>query len=76
MNLIFSGKGATTGERRPVPVNLLDIYPTLIDLTDLPEYEGVDGVSLKEILHDPEAYREAPALTTHGFKNHTLRGLY
>lgn len=34
-------------------VSLLDIFPTLVDLCDLPEKEGLDGRSLTPLLIDP-----------------------
>jgi arylsulfatase A-like enzyme len=55
------------------PVNLLDIYPTLVDLCGLEKKKDLEGVSLKPLIHDPDAEWERPALTTHGRNNHSIR---
>jgi len=44
-------------------VGLIDIYPTLVDLCDLPANDKVVGRSLKPLLIDPEAKWDHPALT-------------
>jgi len=47
------------------PVSLVDIFPTLIDLCNLPPLrdQKVDGISLKPLIENPEATREKPAVT-------------
>ena len=59
----------TTGQ----PVGLIDLFPTLTDLCDMPRPQNIDGVSLASLLKDPHARRSRPALTTHGQGNHALR---
>src|SRR5262249_53362424 len=44
--LIFAGPGVTPGARCGRPAELLDLYPTLIDLCRLPAREGLEGHSL------------------------------
>jgi len=48
------------------PVALVDLYPTLCDLTMLPLPEHLDGRSLKPLLLDPTAKRDRPAITCMG----------
>lgn len=48
------------------PVALIDLYPTLCDLTQLPLPEHLDGSSLKPLLQDPAAKRDRPAITCMG----------
>ena len=55
------------------PVNLIDIYPTLIDLTGLPEKNDLDGLSLRSLLETPNAHWPRPSITTHGRGNHAVR---
>jgi len=52
------------GGRCSAPVSLIDIYPTLIDLCNLPAKKGIEGKSLLPLLKNPEAKWERPALTT------------
>lgn len=54
-------------------VDYVNIYPTLCALTGLPVPEKLDGKSLVPLLHDPKSNWDRPAITTHGFKNHTVR---
>ena len=70
---IFAGPGVTPGARCGQPVELLDIYPTLLELCDLPPREGVEGHSLTPQLKDAKASRPWPAITTHNQDNHSVR---
>lgn len=54
-------------------VNLIDIYPTVIDLCGLPAKKGLEGHSLLPLLRSPATAWEHPSLTTHGRNNHALR---
>ncbi len=50
-------------QRCAQPVSLVDIFPTLIELCQLPPIDNLDGVSLVPWLEDPVKTRERPALT-------------
>jgi len=56
-----------------VPVSLIDIFPTLIDLSDLPEKGDLDGKSLVPLLKNPTMDWDRPVLTTYGKGNHAVR---
>ncbi len=71
--LIFAGPGVSSGARVTSPAELLDIYPTLIDLAGLPAQDGLEGHSLMAQLRDSKAPREWPAITTHNAGNHGVR---
>jgi arylsulfatase A-like enzyme len=71
--LVFAGPGVTTGARSGRPAELLDIYPTLVELAGLPEKQGLEGISLVPQLKDADAPRERPAITTHNHDNHGVR---
>lgn len=63
------------GLRCDRPVELLDIYPTLVDATGLREVESdrkIDGISLLPLLENPKLKKERPALTTLYAHNHSL----
>jgi choline-sulfatase len=71
--LIFAGPGISRGARCTQPAELLDIYPTLIDLCDLTAPKGLEGHSLMPQLKDAKAVRRWPAITTHNVGNHAVR---
>lgn len=71
--LIFAGPGVKGGQRCMKPAELLDLYPTLIDLTGVPARAGLEGISLVPQLKDASAKRERPAITSHNQGNHGVR---
>ncbi|MEZ6064289.1 MAG: sulfatase [Planctomycetaceae bacterium] len=81
--LIFAGPGIVQGQKCAEPVELLDIYPTLVELCSLPQpaippalrerVRGLEGESLVRLLHDPASHRKRPAITTHNVDNHGVR---
>ena len=50
--LIMAGPGIAQGEQRDSLCYLLDIFPTLCDLLDLPKPDSVQGQSLASVLAD------------------------
>lgn len=71
--LIFAGPGIASGARCHQPAELLDIYPTLVELCNLPPKDGLEGHSLVPQLEHANTPREWPAITTHNQNNHGLR---
>lgn len=71
--LVWAGPGVAAGGRCAQPAELLDIYPTLVELCGLPPRQGLDGLSLVPQLQDASTPRARPALTTHGPDNHGVR---
>lgn len=71
--LIFAGPGVARNAVVEVPVELLDIYPSLIELCRLSPREGLEGRSLMPQLQQADAKREWPAITTHNHDNHGIR---
>ena len=61
------------GRRTHRPVNLLDVFPTLVDLAAIDPPAGLEGRSLVPLLQDPAAGWEAPTLTTYDRNNHAVR---
>ena len=71
--LIFAGPGITAGARCSQPAELLDVYPTLVELCGLPERSDLEGHSLSPQLADARAKREWTAITSHNQGNHAVR---
>jgi choline-sulfatase len=71
--LLFAGPGITKGGKVTQPVELLDLYPTLIDLCGLTPVRDLEGLSLVPQLRNPRAKRERPAITSHNQGNHAIR---
>lgn len=71
--LLFAGPGVKPGQKCSHPVELLDIYPTLVDLCGLPPApHALEGLSLKPQLADASAGRERPAIISHNQGNHAV----
>jgi arylsulfatase A-like enzyme len=72
--LIIIAPGVTSpGARCEEVVSLMDVYPTLVELTGISSPGNFDGTSLVPQLLDPTAVRDEPALTTTGQFNHSVR---
>jgi arylsulfatase A-like enzyme len=54
-------------------VDFMTIYPTLMDLCKINAPEHLEGKSIKELLINPEADWNQPAMTTFRYKNHAIR---
>ena len=62
------------GVRCSRTVNLLDLYPTLVELCGVPKpRQRLDGHSLVPLLKNPAADWKHGSITSHGFKNDSLR---
>ncbi|MDB6003478.1 MAG: Arylsulfatase, partial [Prosthecobacter sp.] len=55
------------------PVDYMNMYPTVCELTGLPVPEHVKGASLVPLLKDPAAKWEGVGICTHGKGNHAVR---
>jgi len=73
--LIIAAPGLTTpGSRSNAPVSLLDLYPTLVELADLPQpAQQLEGSSLAPLLRDPQARWDHVAISTWGYMNHAVQ---
>lgn len=64
--LIIAAPGAkTAGVHTAALVELLDLYPTLVELCGLPRPDGLEGKSLATVLEDPRRSVRTAALSQH-----------
>jgi iduronate 2-sulfatase len=61
------------GSRSSQAVSLLDVYPTLVELCDLPAAPKLDGESLVSLIKEPTAKRTKPVLTSWYYGNYAVR---
>ncbi len=71
--LIFSGKNIPKGKVCSRPVQLLDIYPTLLELSDLKVSDQLEGHSLKPLIDEPNADWPHVAVSSFGPGNYAIR---
>ncbi len=71
--LLMAGPGIAKGARSAEPVELLDLYPTLAELSGGEAPRDLEGHSLVPLLRNPRATRPWPAITTHNQGNHSVR---
>ena len=70
---IWAGPGVSKNAKCTRPAELLDIFPTLLEMLELSKRADLEGHSLVPQLKDAQAPREFPAITTHNQNNTTIR---
>ena len=55
------------------PTSLIDLYPTLIDLCNLPQREDLDGISLKPYLIKESKLLDRPIITSYDQADFSVR---
>lgn len=71
--LIFAGPDLPKGKVIDAPAEMLSIYPTLLELCDLPSYDRNEGQSLVSAMKNKAEQSAAYAITTFGMNNHAVR---
>ena len=66
-------EGSKNGQSTTNLSSLLDVYPTLIELTGLPKRSDLDGQSLIPILKNPQTPIDRPIITTYDFGDYSIR---
>ena len=66
-------EGSMASKRIKEPTSLVDLYPTLIDLCNLPEKEGLDGISLKPYLKKGNELLDRPIITSYDQVDFSVR---
>jgi arylsulfatase A-like enzyme len=64
-----------TGANQTVaaPVDLMSLYPTLMELAGLSIPDHVEGVSVQPLLANPTTSWDVPAIMTYQYRNHAVR---
>lgn len=72
--MMMAGPGVgVQGRKCARTVELLDMYPTLVDLCGLPDRPELEGQSLRPLLADPNAAWDKPAITSISADKVTVR---
>ena len=64
--------GVNEGVKSDGVINLVDMYPTLIELCGLSPNPNNDGRSFAKLLENPQMSWNEPTLSTMGYMNHAL----
>ena len=70
---IISAPGISGGQHSPRTVSLMDIYPTLLDLCQLPPNPRNEGISIVPLLENPLFVWDRAVVTSYGENNHAIR---
>jgi arylsulfatase A-like enzyme len=71
--LMFAGPNLPKGKKIDAPVEMLSLYPTLLELSGLPAYNRNEGNSLVSMMQNNEGLEDASAITTFGMNNHAVK---
>ena len=71
--LILSVPNHKAKQSSSKPVELIDLFPTLLELASLPNDPNQEGQSLVPLIKDPEAQWDYPAITSFGRGNYSVR---
>ncbi len=71
--IVISAPGFNGQQRTSQPAELLDVFPTLLELAGLPADVAQEGQSLVPLIQDPNAKWDHPALTSFGLGNVSVR---
>ncbi|TXD67028.1 sulfatase [Polaribacter glomeratus] len=71
--LIFAAPNLPKGKKIDQPVEMLSIYPTLLELCGLPAYTRNEGISLVSMMTNNEILKDTKAITTYGMNNHSIK---
>jgi len=66
-------QGTPHGKTTKNLTSLMDIYPTLVELCNLPPRTDFDGISLKPILENPDSLQLRPIISTYDYGSYSVR---
>ena len=71
--LMIKAPGVTPDNKKCAGVvNLIDLYPTLLELCDLPENSENEGRSFAELIHNPDMEWNEPTLSDYNYGGHRI----
>lgn len=73
--VILDPRATGNGHNSPRVVELLDLYPTLVDLCELPMPTGLEGRSLRPLLEQPDAPWDHVAYSVWSERNRGISGV-
>jgi iduronate 2-sulfatase len=73
--IIHDPRAKGNGQASPRVVELLDLYPTLVDLCGLPAVAELEGRSLRALLDQPEEASSRPAFSVWSERNRGISGV-
>lgn len=66
-------EGSVNGKPTTNLSSLMDIYPTLTNLCNLPPRDDLDGISLVPILENPDTILPRPIISTYDYGSYSVR---
>ncbi|NBQ03333.1 MAG: DUF4976 domain-containing protein, partial [Opitutae bacterium] len=74
--VVVVAPGYKAGQKTNRPAELLDIFPTLLELAGLPKDESQEGQSLVPLMKNPDREWKHPAITSFGLGNYSIRSIH
>ena len=71
--VVVVAPGHKAAQKTNRPAELLDIFPTLLELAGLPKDETQEGQSLVPLMKNPNREWKHPAITSFGLGNYSIR---
>ena len=71
--VVVVAPGHKASQKTNRPAELLDIFPTLLELAGLPKDETQEGQSLVPLMKNPQREWKHPAITSFGLGNYSIR---
>jgi arylsulfatase A-like enzyme len=74
--VVVVAPGHKAAQKTNRPAELLDIFPTLLELAGLPKDETQEGQSLVPLMKNPQREWKHPAITSFGLGNYSIRSTH
>ena len=74
--VVVAAPGHKAAQKTNRPAELLDVFPTLLELAGLPKDETQEGQSLVPLMKNPQREWNHPAITSFGLGNYSIRSTH